>query len=112
MQVVVITSKGIDVYNFPYAFDAAHSHIHYDEYKRKTIYRTLDNPTNDLHGFSPSPESLAKSAEMCDSVYEFPFDYEKRRMLNLDSLNKEQLFLIKDYLKSQIVESKKLLLNK
>ena len=61
----------------------------------------LDNPYNNLHGFYPTPDQLQYSAIQCSSVYEFPFDYEQLRSLCLESLTKEQLIMIKEYLSSQ-----------
>mgnify|MGYP006934527561 CR=1 FL=1 len=101
MQIVDTHYDGsVEVYNFKSSYDSAHSHIHYDKYGRKTIYRDLNNPDKDAHEFYPL-EQYAISAKQESSIYNFPFDFESL-MNSLNLLSKEQLEKLLVYLKYEL----------
>ena len=63
-----------------------------------TVYRNLNNPTSDTHEFYPKPEDAQYSAIQRRSIYDFDYKFEQIRSLNLDSLSKEQLEAVRNYL--------------
>ena len=104
MQVVELNyNESCEVYNFPDSYDYAHSHIHYNYYKNtsdKDIYRSLSNPDCSSHQFYPL-ERIAQSAKPVGSINDFPFDYESNQKYWLQTLTKEQLQNLYQYLSSQ-----------
>lgn len=101
MQIVDKHDGAAEVYNFKSIYSNSHSHIHYPDASnpyRKVVYRNLNNPTSDTHAFYPKPEDAQYSAIQRRSIYDFDYKFEQIRSLNLDSLSKEQLEVVRNYL--------------
>lgn len=102
MQIVQERWDGsVEVYNFKSIYSEAHSHIHYPnkyDKKNKVVYRNLNNPTNDMHGFYPTPEEAQFGAIPRSSIYDFDYTFEQIKSYILNNLDKSHLEQVLLYL--------------
>ena len=109
MQIVDRHGREAEVYNFRSIYSDAHSHIHYPDYTNpynKTVYRSLSNPTSETHNFYPKPYDAAIGAIPRSSIYDFDYEFEQLKSMNLNNLSKEQLEVLKDYILNNMSETR------
>ena len=66
--------------------------------KNKVVYRNLNNPTNDMHGFYPTPEEAQFGAIPRSSIYDFDYTFEQIKSYILNNLDKSHLEQVLLYL--------------
>lgn len=97
MQVVVVTKDGNrHVFNFINYLDSAHSHIVYDKNGNRVYTRNFAH--NSAANYEHEYISGIAEWENASVVSEFPYNFEQRNDFVLDSLSKEQLYSLKQYL--------------
>lgn len=97
MQVVVNTSDGNKhVFNFINYKDQAHSHIIYDSTGNKLSNRNYSNSSEENYNH----DYFGQLADYHDAkkVTSFPYKFEQKNIFTMDSLDKKQLMMLKEYL--------------